>query len=115
MVAGFTWITRRGLDRRTAEANERAQEAQEYEARLTQQREDFKALVDPLQDTVNSLRERVDHLEDQVRTANRINTRLAADLERVLSYLENKYQDQGPVLSHEAAELLERGTHGTRD
>lgn len=108
MVAVFTWITRRGLDRRTAEAQERAGELAEYENRLTQQREDFKALVDPLQDTLAALRERVDQLETQVRTANRLNSRLVSDMERVLKHLADNYQDKGPELSHETAELLER-------
>lgn len=108
LVAFFTWLTRRGLDRRAVEAQTRAAEAQEYENRLTQQREDFKALMDPLQDTVAALRDRVEHLEEQVSSARRISFSLARSLDQVLEYLEREYQDQGPSLAKDVQEYLER-------
>lgn len=108
LVAFFTWLTRRGLDRRAVEAQTRAAEAQEYENRLTQQREDFKALMDPLQDTVAALRDRVEHLEEQVTNARRISFNLARSLDQVLEYLEREYQDQGPSLAKDVQEYLER-------
>lgn len=108
LVAFFTWLTRRGLDRRAVEAQTRAAEAQEYENRLTQQREDFKALMDPLQDTVAALRDRVEHLEEQVTNARRISFSLARSLDQVLEYLEREYQDQGPSLAKDVREYLER-------
>lgn len=108
LVAFFTWLTRRGLDRRAAEAQEKANEAQEYENRLTQQREDFKALMGPLQSTVATLRDRVDVLEEQVQAARRLSTRLAGSLDNVLEYLEEKYQDQGPSLAEDVEHYLGR-------
>lgn len=108
LVAFFTWLTRRGLDRRAAEAQEKANEAQEYENRLTQQREDFKALMGPLQSTVATLRDRVDVLEEQVQAARRLSTRLAGALDNVLEYLEEKYQDQGPSLAEDVEHYLGR-------
>lgn len=108
LVAFFTWLTRRGLDRRAAEAQEKANESQEYENRLTQQREDFKALMGPLQSTVATLRDRVDVLEEQVQAARRLSTRLAGSLDNVLEYLEEKYQDQGPSLAEDVEHYLGR-------
>lgn len=108
LVAFFTWLTRRGLDRRAAEAQVKANKAQEYNNLLTQQREDFKALIDPLQATVATLRERVDSLEGQVQAARRLSTRLAGALDSVLEYLEDKYQDQGPALAEDVEEYLGR-------
>lgn len=108
LVAFFTWLTRRGLDRRAAEAQVKANKVQEYNNLLTQQREDFKALIDPLQATVAALRERVDSLEGQVQAARRLSTRLAGALDSVLEYLEDKYQDQGPALAEDVEEYLGR-------
>lgn len=109
MVALFTWVTRRGLERRAAEAQERAEERAEFELRLTQQREDFQALLSPLQDTVRSLRERVAVLEAQAGEADRNVKRLVRGLEQVLEYLREKYQDDGPELSPQVGALLWRG------
>lgn len=85
------------------------------EERLTQQREDFRALVDPLQESVTTLRgqnkdltERVSTLEDRAESAERLVRRLVRSLEKILAYLHRKYQDPGPPLAPEVEKLVER-------
>ena len=107
MVAFFTWITRRGLERRTVEAQNKAAEIKQQTDLLGQQREDFKALIGPLQETVVDLRARVSHLEAAVDKSNRLNTKLIKALEDVLEHLEEHYQDPGPRLDRDIKDLLE--------
>lgn len=106
MVAFFTWITRRGLERRTVDAQNKAAELKQQTDLLGQQREDFKALIGPLQETVVDLRARVAHLEAAVDRSNRLNVRLIQALEDVLEHLEERYQDPGPRLDRDIKDLL---------
>lgn len=107
LIALFTWITRRGLDRKAAEAKDQAD-------RLAQQREDFTAIVGPLQSSVETLqkqnmamRERMDAMEDKADKAERNTRAVARALRGTLDYFHNKYGDTGPDLDRRVIELLE--------
>lgn len=106
MVAVFTWITRRGLEKRAAEEST-------LDKRLAQQRDDFKAVVDPLKDSVarlradnNKLTERVNHLDDRLDEAEGDNRELVFDFRRTLDHLDRNYNDPGPQRTTRVNELL---------
>lgn len=107
LVVLFTWLTRRGLDRRAAEAKEEND-------RLAQQRADFEALIGPLQDTVDrvekanaALRDRVEHLEDAEEKSSAQTRLVARTLRDVLRYFQTTYNDHGPELDRRVEDLLE--------
>jgi hypothetical protein len=110
LVVLFTWITRRGLDRKATEAKAQAD-------RLAQQREDFSAIVGPLQASVEtlqkqnmSMRDRMDTMEDKADKAERNTRTVARALRGTLDYYHNKYGDTGPELDRRVLELLEAET-----
>ena len=77
------------------------------EVRLRSQREDFQALLGPLQTTVAQLYERVGILENRANNAEANTRTLAQGLRDALEYLEDRYQDPGPDLSDRVRTLLE--------
>lgn len=106
LVVLFTWLTRRGLDRRAAEAKEQVD-------MLTQQRENFTAVLQPLQNSLQILREdnhklqdRVVKLSKAVRAAERKANLLEDALEEVLRHLDVHYGDNGPLLDPRVSEIL---------
>lgn len=106
LLAVFTWLTRRGLEQRAAEENT-------LDKRLAQQREDFKAVVDPLKDAVvrlqgdnDKLGERVDDLDRRLDEAVSDRNELTYDFRRTLDHLDTKYNDPGPRRSARVNELL---------
>ena len=107
LVTLFTWMTRRGLDRRAAEAKEEND-------RLAQQRADFEALIGPLQDTVArvekanaALRERLDIVEEAEERSSAQTRLVARTLRDVLRYFQATYNDHGPELDRRVEDLLE--------
>lgn len=102
----FTWITRRGLERSAAEETT-------LDKRLAQQRDDFNAVVSPLKDSIDRLREdndklteRVNDLDARLDVAEGDNHALVYDFKRTLDHLFNKYNDQGPRRAPRVDELL---------
>lgn len=109
LVVLFTWLTRRGLDRKAAEAKE-------VTDRLEQQRLDFQAIVEPLRTSLTTLGEANDTLKERVGSLERKTTRaerktalVVKAFNQVLDYFHEKYQDPGPVLDRRVRELLEDG------
>ena len=107
LVVLFTWLTRRGLDRRAAEAKEEND-------RLAQQRADFEALIGPLQAAAErvekaneALRARVEHLEDAEEKSAAQTRLVVRTLRNVLSYFHDTYNDHGPDVDRRVADLLE--------
>lgn len=106
MVVVFTWITRRGLEKRAAEETT-------LDKRLAQQRDDFKAVVDPLKDAVIRLRadndkltERVNELDNRLDETEVDNRELVFDFRRTLDHLDRNYNDPGPQRTTRVNELL---------
>lgn len=106
MVVVFTWITRRGLEKRAAEETT-------LDKRLAQQRDDFKAVVDPLKDAVIRLRadndkltDRVNELDSRLDETEVDNRELVFDFRRTLDHLDRKYSDPGPQRTTRVNELL---------
>lgn len=106
MVVVFTWITRRGLEKRAAEETT-------LDKRLAQQRDDFKAVVDPLKDSVARLRadndkltERVNELDSRLDETEVDNRELVFDFRRTLDHLDRNYNDPGPQRTTRVNELL---------
>lgn len=106
MVVVFTWITRRGLEKRAAEETT-------LDKRLAQQRDDFKAVVDPLKDAVTRLRadndkltERVNELDNRLDETEVDNRELVFDFRRTLDHLDRNYNDPGPQRTTRVNELL---------
>lgn len=107
LVVLFTWLTRRGLDRRAAEAKTQVDT-------LTQQREDFKAIVEPLQDSVTSLRadnralqDALDELTTSLRSAERREALLISAVDVLKTYIFHTYNDTGPRLDPRVNVLIE--------
>lgn len=108
-IAVFTWIVNRRINNKTAADAALTQ-------RLEQQRNDFNAVMAPLQssvaslsssnsaltDKVNSLEQRVDQAEDDRRY-------LVYDFRRVQHYYQECYSDSGPSLTARTLELLGMG------
>lgn len=106
LVAVFTWLTRRGLEARAAEETT-------LDKRLAQQRDDFKAVVDPLKDSVARLRAdndtltlRVNDLDARLDEAEGDNRELVFDFRRTLDHLDREYSDPGPRRGARVNELL---------
>lgn len=106
LVAAFTWITRRGIEARAAEETT-------LDKRLAQQRDDFKAVVDPLRDSIARLREdndnltmRVNDLDARLDDAEGDNMALVYDFKRTLDHLDREYSDPGPRRGARVNELL---------
>lgn len=100
ILAFFTWLTRRGLDRKSAES-------QEQSARLTQQREDFLAVIGPLQAQLERTSSHVDSLEKRTAQAEK-NTRIVGRaLRSSLRYFQDKYDDPGPDLDPRVNSIIE--------
>lgn len=106
LLAVFTWLTRRGLEQRAAEETS-------LDKRLAQQREDFKAVVEPLKSDVVRLRDdndklgaRVDDLDRRLDEAVSDRNELTYDFRRTLDHLDTKYNDPGPRRSGRVNELL---------
>lgn len=107
LVVLFTWLTRRGLDRKAAEAKAMTD-------RLEQQRMDFQAIVDPLRTSLTTLGEANDTLKDRVESLERKTIRaerktalVVRAFNQALDYFHEKYQDPGPVLDRRVRDLLE--------
>lgn len=100
LLGVFAWLTGKRI-------NNRKSEDERLQVRLTQQREDFNTLLEPLQTTVRSLYERVEVLENRANLAEGNTRTLPAGLRDTLEYLEDRYQDPGPHLSLRVRELLE--------
>lgn len=99
LLGVFAWATNRGLNARKLAAEERAAAEKAYQDKLASQREDFRALIDPLQTMVDRLQEQQDDLREEVRESNILNRQLLRDLDRVLAYYRLNYRDEGPSLS----------------
>lgn len=102
----FTWITRRGLEKSAAEETM-------LDKRLAQQRDDFNAVVAPLKDSINRLREdndkltkRVNDLDTRLDVAEGDNHALVYDFKRTLDHMLNRYNDRGPQRAPRVNELL---------
>lgn len=102
----FTWLTRRGLETRAAEETT-------LDRRLAQQRNDFTAVVEPLQEAVTRLQtnndkltERVNELDDRLDKAEGDNRELVYDFKRTLDHLDREYNDPGPRRGARVNELL---------
>lgn len=102
----FTWITQRGLEKAAAEETT-------LDKRLAQQRDDFNAVVAPLEDSIDRLRtdndkltKRVNDLDARLNVAERDNHALVYDFKRTLDHLFNRYNDSGPRRSPRVDELL---------
>lgn len=107
LVVLFTWMTRRGLDRRAAEAKEEND-------RLAQQRADFEALIGPLQSAAErlekaneALRTRVEHLEETADQSAAQTRLVVRTLRNVLRYFHETYNDHGPDVDRRVVDLLE--------
>ena len=99
LLAVFAWATNRSLNARKLAAEERATSEKAYQDKLASQREDFRALIDPLQTMVDRLQEQQDVLREGVRESNILNKQLLRDLDKVLAYYRLTYEDEGPALS----------------
>lgn len=102
----FTWITRRGLEKSAAEETT-------LDKRLAQQRDDFNAVVEPLKDSIDRLREdndkltkRVNDLDARLDVAEGDNHALVYDFKRTLDHLLRVYNDHGPRRAPRVNELL---------
>lgn len=102
----FTWLTRRGLEARSAEETT-------LDKRLAQQRDDFNSVVEPLKDSIARLREdndklagRVNDLDARLDRAEGDNRELVFYFQRTLDYLFDKYSDKGPRRTARVNELL---------
>lgn len=99
MVVLITHLTRQGLDRK-------AEAAKTFTSRLEQQRADFMALIDPLQEDNKALRERLEKLENRTGNAERKASLVVRALRNTLNYLHSNYQDKGPDLDPAVMALL---------
>lgn len=102
----FTWVTRRGLEKRAAEETT-------LDKRLAQQRDDFNAVTAPLKDSIDRLRvdndkltQRVNDLDARLDVAEGDNHALVYDFKRTLDHLFVKYNDPGPRRALRVDELL---------
>lgn len=102
----FTWITRRGLEKSAAEETT-------LDKRLAQQRDDFNAVVAPLKDSIDRLREdndkltnRVNELDARLDVAEGDNHALVYDFKRTLDHIFARYNDPGPRRAPRVDELL---------
>lgn len=110
LVVLFTWLTRRGLDRKAAETKEQVD-------LLTAQRETFDAIITPLQDGLAALRkenaslmERVNHLEKDTRASEHRISLLITALEASIAHLQARYGDPGPELDPRVKKMLQEVT-----
>lgn len=108
ILAVFTWLVNRRINRRAADDKALGE-------RLLAQREDFKAVMDPLQSQVTQLatsnseltgkvavlEKRVDRAEDDQRY-------LVYDFRRTRHYYLERYRDGGPTLTSRTRTILER-------
>lgn len=102
----FTWLTRRGLE-------ERAAEETTLDKRLSQQRDDFTAVVEPLKDAIERLREDNDKLAEHVNdldvrldAAEGDRTALVYDFKKTLDHMQRIHGDPGPQRATRVDELL---------
>ena len=106
LVVLFTWLTKRGMERKAAETKEQVDI-------LTAQRETFTAIITPLQEGLAALREenanlmeRVNHLEKDTRASERRISLLIAALEASLVHMQARYGDPGPELDPRVKQML---------
>ena len=102
----FTWLTRRGLEERMAEETT-------LDRRLAQQRDDFNAVVDPLKEAVNRLREdndklaeHVNELDERLDAAEEDRTALVYDFKKTLDHFQRVHSDPGPRRAPRVDKLL---------
>ena len=106
ILAVFTWLTRRGLETRAAEETT-------LDKRLEQQRNDFNAVIVPMQETVkrlqtnnDALTKRVDDMDARLDAAEGDKRELVYDFRRTLDHLDREYKDPGPRRGARVNELL---------
>lgn len=106
LLALFTWLTRRGLERRKAEESL-------LDKQLTQQRDDFTAITEQLNKAVERLEAdntklsaRVDSLDTRLDAAESDNQALVFDFRRTIDHLDRHYQDPGPARTRRVNEIL---------
>lgn len=102
----FTWLTRRGLEKRKAEESR-------VDRQLTQQRDDFTAITESLNKAIARLETdnvklatRVDHLDERLDAAESDNQALVFDFRRTIDHLDRNYQDPGPARTQRVNEIL---------
>lgn len=109
LVVVVTWITRRGLENKAAEAKTHIE-------LMMEQRESFSAIIGPMQAGMKELREdnetlqgKVDNLTKIVTDTKRQSELLLSALISTLHHLDTAYSDAGPELDPRVKVLIEKG------